>query len=179
MAKRAKTSKSGSGSKKKVAGTAAKKKATTKKVAKKKTSTKKVATTEMPESPPKKQKKKKSPYTKRQLNPVRAALLELRHRVVGDLNMMEGESARSADSEVDTDDAADQGSDAFDRDMTLNLMANDARRLQSIDAALEAMDARTFGLCEECEESIPLVRLQALPFARMCVPCQERRERLG
>lgn len=164
MAKRAKKSKSGAGAKKKPQKSAAKKKA---------------AATEMPASPPKKQPKKKSPYTKRQLNPVRGALLELRRRVVGDLNMMEGESARAADSEADTDDAADQGSDAFDRDMTLSLMANDARRLQSIDAALAAMDDRTFGLCEECEESIPLLRLQALPFARMCVPCQEKRERLG
>lgn len=46
-------------------------------------------------------------------------------------------------------------------------------RLQRIEAALAALDAGTYGTCRECKEPIGLKRLEALPEAPFCVPCQE------
>jgi DnaK suppressor protein len=53
----------------------------------------------------------------------------------------------------------------------------DRERLASIESALARCDREEFGLCEECEDEIPLKRLQAIPWASYCVPCQERIER--
>lgn len=49
--------------------------------------------------------------------------------------------------------------------------------LQQIEAALARMDAdpEEFGYCADCEEEIPLARLDVMPWARYCVQCQERR----
>lgn len=46
-------------------------------------------------------------------------------------------------------------------------------RLKRIEAALAAMDAGKYGICRECKEPVSLNRLEALPEAPFCVPCQE------
>ncbi len=50
------------------------------------------------------------------------------------------------------------------------------RTLRQIDAALARLHAGRYGQCAGCSEPIPLARLKALPFATLCVPCQERSE---
>jgi len=51
------------------------------------------------------------------------------------------------------------------------------RTLRQIDAALARLHAGGYGACSSCSDAIPLARLQAVPFATQCVPCQERSER--
>ncbi|MBU3995453.1 MAG: TraR/DksA family transcriptional regulator [Actinobacteria bacterium] len=46
-------------------------------------------------------------------------------------------------------------------------------RLSQIEAAFERWQAGTYGICERCGQAIPLGRLDARPFATMCVPCAE------
>lgn len=50
--------------------------------------------------------------------------------------------------------------------------------LQAIDVALERIKKNDpkFGVCEECEESIPVARLTAIPWAKLCTSCKEREE---
>jgi len=48
---------------------------------------------------------------------------------------------------------------------------------KEINAALERVNDGTFGYCQECEEPIPAKRLDAVPWARRCVSCQEEAER--
>jgi len=50
----------------------------------------------------------------------------------------------------------------------------DRSKLKLIDAALRRLESGGFGLCQECGEAIPTKRLEAIPWARYCVPCQER-----
>jgi len=122
-------------------------------------------------------KPKKSPYNKAQLLPLRKALLEARTRVIGDINLMEKEALRADDADVDVENVADHGTDAFERNMTLGLMEGEARTLRQIGEALDAIEAGRYGLCSTCGEPIPIARLEALPFAGTCVPCQEIQER--
>jgi DnaK suppressor protein len=96
--------------------------------------------------------------------------------VSGDLNLMGDEALRAADPDVDTESVADHGSDAYERNLTLGLMEHDSRTLRQIDSALILMDQGTYGLCNECDDPIPLARLEAIPFATTCVPCQEKSE---
>jgi RNA polymerase-binding protein DksA len=157
---------------------AAPKQATSKKAASKKAVPKKAARkVAEPQVEPQPPRKLKSPFTKRQLNPLRKALMELRARVSRDMNLMGDEAFRASESEVDADDVADFGSDAFERTMTLSLLENEARTMQQINQALELMDKKVYGLCQLCFETIPLARLEVLPFAQTCVSCQEAQER--
>jgi len=125
---------------------------------------------------PAKPKPRKGPYTKTQLRPMKKALLERRSRILTDLGLMEDEALRAADPDVDAESVADHGSDAYERNLTLGLMEHDAQRVQQINSALDAMDLGSYGLCDLCDNPIPLPRLEALPFATTCVPCQEKEE---
>lgn len=57
-----------------------------------------------------------------------------------------------------------------ERDLALSAKAKDA--VEEIDHALAKIDAGTYGYCENCHKSIPVPRLMALPYARLCVPCK-------
>jgi len=118
----------------------------------------------------------KSPYTKTQLRPMRKALLRLRQRILFDLGMLSNEALRASDPDVDTESVADHGSDAYERNLTLGLMEHDSQRIREIDEAMAIMDAGAYGACQLCRKSIPLARLEALPFASTCVSCQEKEE---
>ena len=128
---------------------------------------------EKPELP----KLKKSPYGKSDLKPMRQALLELRSRLQGAIDKLGNEALRADEPDTDSEDVADHGSDAFERNMTLGLMENEARTLHQIEDALEQMEGGRYGVCILCGQAIPLARLEALPFATTCVPCQEKAER--
>jgi DnaK suppressor protein len=65
---------------------------------------------------------------------------------------------------------ADEGSEAR-REVELGLIANESSELAEVRAALERIDAGTFGRCENCAKAITRTRLKALPYARTCVRC--------
>lgn len=74
------------------------------------------------------------------------------------------------------DDPADAGSASFERE-TAQSLSNHARKLlEEIDDALRRMDAGTYGKCENCGQRIELERLEALPYARLCLECKRRDE---
>jgi DnaK suppressor protein len=56
----------------------------------------------------------------------------------------------------------------------LGLLLGDRERekLRNIDEALLKLEEGEYGICEECEEEIPLGRLKVVPFARFCVKCK-------
>ena len=133
-------------------------------------------TKEVPEKKPRP--RLKSPYSRKSLAPLKQKLLDLRARLAGDIDSMGREALRADEPEVDAENVADYGSDAFERTITLELMENEARTLRQINEALEAMEGGVFGVCTACGEPIPLARLEALPFAANCVKCQAAAERL-
>lgn len=71
---------------------------------------------------------------------------------------------------------ADAGSDAYDRDFALSLLAKEQDAIYEINEALKRIDSGTYGICEMSGEIIPEERLEALPFTRFTVGCQERIE---
>lgn len=72
---------------------------------------------------------------------------------------------------------ADMATDNYDREFSLGLADNEQKLLHRINAALEKIESGTYGLCELCEKKIAKVRLKAVPFAELCVPCQEKQEK--
>lgn len=75
-------------------------------------------------------------------------------------------------------DIYDQASSERDRELGLLLGDREREKLHSIDEALLRIDEGEYGVCEECEEEIPLGRLKAMPFARHCVKCKSDLEKL-
>ncbi len=56
------------------------------------------------------------------------------------------------------------------------LAAMESREIREIDAAIDKIRDGTYGLCERCQKSIPMARLQAMPFTASCIDCQRKRE---
>jgi len=73
---------------------------------------------------------------------------------------------------VDIGDLADQALDEREREFTLLLTDREKEKLFAVDEALEKLRKGTYGICEECGESITLRRLAALPLAKLCLDCQ-------
>lgn len=72
---------------------------------------------------------------------------------------------------------ADVATDTYDREFSLGLASNERQALYELDDALKRIDDGTFGICESCKCLIAKSRLKAVPYARLCVKCQEKKEK--
>jgi DnaK suppressor protein len=73
-------------------------------------------------------------------------------------------------------DSGDQALVDLDREMGISLQEMRNRERQLIDDALDSLDEGTYGVCADCGGEINEKRLQALPFARLCVACKTKGE---
>ena len=71
---------------------------------------------------------------------------------------------------------ADDASEVYEQAKNLALREHLERMLNQVEAALARLDAGTYGICEDCGEPIDPARLEALPYATLCLECQQRRE---
>jgi DnaK suppressor protein len=74
-------------------------------------------------------------------------------------------------------DPLDQIQAAAERDVLVGLLNRDAQLREDLRRAFDLLEQGTYGICEDCEESIAPARLKAIPWARCCVSCQEMRDR--
>ena len=70
------------------------------------------------------------------------------------------------------EESGEGGTVAVDRERDLTLSAQATAAVEEIDDAMKKIDRKTYGGCERCFQPIPKARLQALPFARLCVACK-------
>ena len=118
--------------------------------------------------------------TQAELESFRQQLLELRHRLKGDVSLLSNEALRHAGGEASGSlsntpiHMADLGTDNFEQEFTLSLLETEERALDEIGGALERIRQGAFGRCEECGKGIPKARLQALPYTRHCVECARK-----
>jgi len=78
---------------------------------------------------------------------------------------------------MDPKDLADVASDDIDRKMIEALGSQELRRLRLIDAALTRIQQGKYGFCMKCSKKIPHERLEAIPYALMCVECKTAEEK--
>jgi RNA polymerase-binding transcription factor DksA len=119
--------------------------------------------------------------TKTELQAHRRQLLTLRDRLNGDVVHLADEALRKSDGDSAGNlshmpiHMADLGTDNFEQENTLSLLANEEHMLAEIDAAIARIDNGTFGQCEECHgEILPKARLKELPYTRYCVECARK-----
>jgi len=85
-------------------------------------------------------------------------------------------SSRERDSEA-TQDPADMAANAYTKELLISMSANDRRLLGLIDEALTRVEASEYGECVNCGEPVLEKRLDAVPWARYCLRCQDMQER--
>lgn len=110
----------------------------------------------------------------------RQRLVELRDAYMNSAEGVASESLRShegGEASAFGMHQADAGSDAYDRDFALSLLAKEQDAIYEINEALNRIDKGTYGICEMSGDTIPEERLEALPFTRFTVACQARIER--
>jgi DnaK suppressor protein len=132
------------------------------------------------ERPPKTLKLSKDDATK-----YRKLLLDLRDHLIDGVNFLASDnlkrSSRDASGELSgySLHMADAGTDNFDREFALSLVSNEQEALYEIEEALKRLEHTTYGICGNCEKPIMKARLEAVPFARLCVNCQSIIEKDG
>jgi DnaK suppressor protein len=97
----------------------------------------------------------------------------LRTALAGDLSLLKELRAQTAGDVVDA--ALDSAQD----EISSQLAEVESRELSSIENALQRMRDGQYGICESCGCSIPMARLNALPYATLCINCQREAERDG
>jgi DnaK suppressor protein len=108
----------------------------------------------------------------------REILLALRARLRGDVAQME-DNALNKDHNKTTsmpNHMAELGSGNFDQEFTLSLLGNEEHALDQIEAAIERIENGSYGECESCSAKIPKSRLEAIPYAALCVKCASQQE---
>lgn len=74
-------------------------------------------------------------------------------------------------------DPADIASTAYTKDLLFSQSTNERQILRLVEEALRRIDAGDYGYCVNCEEEIQDKRLEAVPWARHCIKCQDLQER--
>lgn len=120
---------------------------------------------------------------KSEMNVYRERLLALRARLQGDVSQMANSALNKNRSESNGDlssmpiHMADIGSDNYEQEFSLGLMATEQKIVQEIMIALRRIENGTYGMCEGTGEAIPKTRLEAFPWARYCVRYAEMLEK--
>src|SRR6266508_4418588 len=112
----------------------------------------------------------------------RDRLLEERRRVVDAIDNLHTENPGSLRDETDEttfqdNHLGDIATATFDREMASTLEENSTHVLAEIDAALVRIDEGTYGICQRCGNPIGEERLEALPWATLCIDCKRKQER--
>jgi DnaK suppressor protein len=76
-----------------------------------------------------------------------------------------------------TEDIVDRANNAYNRELMFSLSDAERNTLLQIENALRRMDEGGYGRCANCGQNIAVPRLEALPWARFCVDCQELAEK--
>jgi len=118
-----------------------------------------------------------------ELEKFRELLLAERERLEAELEEIESRAAgldefeRANELSAYDDHPADLASETFEREKDLAIRESVESMIHKVINALEKIDRGTYGMCDACGRAIKKARLKALPFATLCLECQDRLER--
>jgi RNA polymerase-binding protein DksA len=112
--------------------------------------------------------------TKKELDDLRARLVEEREELQEQLTTIEDTSFSATQSDLSgdvglDDESADAGTATFEREKDLSIEQNVRDLLQKVDRALQRIDAGTYGVCDRCGKPIEKARVKALPYVDLCI----------
>ena len=111
----------------------------------------------------------------------RVELLKERERVRSAIANLRDDHPGSLDDEVEeiaaSDHLGETATATLNREIDYTLGENSEQVLSEIDAALKRIDNGTYGTCATCGREIPAERLEAYPWASLCIDCKRQAER--
>jgi len=119
---------------------------------------------------------KNAPIDQAFIDSMEASLLKLKAEIVDNL-IASSKDFKEIVEGMDPKDLADVASDDIDRKMIEAIGTAELKRLKLIDSTITRMKQGKYGLCIKCGKRIPQERLQALPYALMCIDCKTEEER--
>jgi RNA polymerase-binding protein DksA len=125
----------------------------------------------------------KKKLVKKELNEFKKLVLKKKQEVLDEINHISEDTLKKSQKEASGDISgytyhmADVATDTYDREFSMGIASNERKVIYELDDALKRIEEGTFGICEECEGSISKNRLKAVPYARCCVKCQEKKEK--
>jgi RNA polymerase-binding protein DksA len=125
----------------------------------------------------------KKKLTKKELKEFKKLILRRKEEIIDDIRnisedtLMKSQKEASGDLSGYTYHMADVATDNFVREFSLDRASNERQSLYELDDALKRIEEGTYGVCEDCKGLIAKNRLKAIPHTRLCVKCQEKREK--
>lgn len=110
----------------------------------------------------------------------REILLDKREALVGQVENLARDAQSSTEATENSKsplEDAENAAETYEQDFAFITMESEEELLRKIEKALRRIREGTFGACEECGDEIRPERLEALPFANLCVKCQQLEER--
>jgi len=107
---------------------------------------------------------------------IKKSLLEMKESILANL-ASENEEFRELLEDMDPKDLADIAADDFDRTTLDALGVQEMNRLRAIESGLARLENGHFGVCLSCSKKIPRKRLEAIPYAVLCIDCKSSEER--
>ena len=110
-------------------------------------------------------------------------LIKLRKDICSKIDNIEKENLGKSQKEATGDlsgysfHMADVASDNYERELSLGLAARERDMLYRIDSAIKRLNDKNFGRCEQCNKEIAIKRLTAVPYALLCIKCQEQEDK--
>lgn len=119
------------------------------------------------------------PWTAAELKATRTEIVQelerLRHELAD--HEIEMDSLIQESGEGAGDDQADAGTKTFEREHEMSLVINARDMVLQTERALDRIDSKSYGYCEECGNAIGKARLQVYPRATLCMICKQKEER--
>ncbi|MFC1524980.1 TraR/DksA C4-type zinc finger protein [Planctomycetota bacterium] len=125
----------------------------------------------------------KTPFAKKALGRFKNLLLQHKEKLLTTVNQIEKKSLSSSNKEVSGGlstlpiHLGDLGSDQYEQDFAIGVMEGERGEIAEINDALARIADKTYGICELCLKRIPAPRLNAVPYASLCIKCKEEEEK--
>ena len=125
----------------------------------------------------------KKKYNKKELLGFRKIVLKRKEEIMENINHISEDTLKKSQKDAAGDISgyayhmADVATDTYDREFSLGIASNDRKLLYELEDALKRIDEGTYGFCEDCKSIISKTRLNAVPYAKFCLKCQEKKEK--
>jgi len=125
----------------------------------------------------------KKKLNKKELAEFRKLLQKIKEEMVDDIKHISEDTLKKSQKEASGDISgytyhmADVATDTYDREFSVGLASNERELLYELSDAMKKTEDGTYGICEGCKCLIAKNRLKAVPYARLCLKCQEKKEK--
>ena len=121
--------------------------------------------------------------TKKELLEFKKIILKRKEEITDEIKHISEDTLKKSQKDASGDISgytyhmADVATDNYDREFSLGLASGERKSIYELDDALKRIEEGTFGICDDCKSSITKIRLRAVPSARLCIKCQQKREK--